>query len=266
MLIPYRIADEDREGDRQRNWAWLQAYWQNELPLAEVVIGHYEGFPYSKTSAVNDAARRAHGDVFVILDADCYLSGRVIMECARRIRRAEDRDRHLWFVPYRHMYRLPPGPTQEVLDSDPAHPLRFGFPYHVDDGYGAPGIDGHHYGAMAMIMSREAFWTIGGMDRRYKGWGSEDVTFMFAMDTLWGRHQTTNNDIFHLYHAGIGDNWTTRQWKGQEGYMPLKNLAMRYSRARFDLERMRHLVDEGTEPGEGGWWDRALRFVRIRRV
>jgi glycosyltransferase involved in cell wall biosynthesis len=252
LLVPFRVSPDDAMDDRTRNWHWLRAYWEHELPDAEIVIGHYEGTPFSKTAAVNEAADRASGDVLVILDADCYIAGSVITECAERIQEAESRGRPLWFVPYRHFHRLPPEATLILLRSDPRSPLRFSFPYVVDDGYGAPGVAGHHYGALVTMMPREAFWQVGGMDERFVGWGAEDIAFMHAVDTLYGRHQASNNDVFHLYHGGIGDSWNTRQWSGQTAYMPQHHLATRYSLARFDRDRMRALADEGLSAAYGG--------------
>jgi glycosyl transferase family 7 (putative galactosyltransferase) len=244
LLVPFRVAPDDSQDDRARNWSWLQRYWERELPEAEIVLGHYDGVPFSKTAAVNDAAGRASGEVLVILDADCYLDGQVITDCAERIMDAEARGRPLWFVPYRHFHRLPPEATEILVQSDPTHPLRFHFPYVVDDGYGAPGVAGHHYGALVTIMPAAGFWQVGGMDERFVGWGGEDIAFMHAVDTLYGRHRTSNNDVFHLYHAGIGSSWDTRRWSGQSAYMPQHRLAMRYSMSRFDQMRMRSLVDE----------------------
>jgi hypothetical protein len=245
LLVPFRLDPEDAKGDRAHNWAWLQTYWEHELPGAEIVIGAYDGTPFSKTAALNDAAGRASGDVLVLLDADCYIAGEVISEAAARIRSAEARGRPLWFVPYRRFHRLSATATGRVLASDPLDPIRFTFPYAADAGYaGEVGRAGHHYGALITIMPATAFWQVGGMDERFVGWGGEDIAFMHAVDTLYGRHQTTNNDVFHLYHAGIGDTWDTRQWFGQSAYMPMHQLAMRYSLARFDSVRMRGLVDE----------------------
>ena len=265
LLVPFRPAQWDEDDYRTRDWQWLRQYWAHELPDAEIVLGTDDGYPFSKTAAINDAARRATGDIFVILDSDCYISGRVLKSCARRIRNAESRGRALWFVPYRRFHRLPPSVTDELLDSDPTNPLRFGDPYPYlpgDHPYGQR-VDGHHYGALITMISRHAFWDVmGGTDLRFRGWGSEDVAWMFAADTLYGRHQTSDNDVFHMYHHGIGSTWKTRQWEGQESYLPQHELAMRYNRARFDLEAMRRLVDHGHHPHDR--WDRFLRATHLR--
>jgi len=53
----------------------LRNYWEEMLPEAEIIIGRDPKLrlPFSKTYAVNAAAKKAHGKYFVILDADAYL-------------------------------------------------------------------------------------------------------------------------------------------------------------------------------------------------
>jgi predicted glycosyltransferase involved in capsule biosynthesis len=95
LLVPYR----DDGSRRSATWEWLRKYWRHELPGAEVVIGHNGHVPFCKTMAVNYAFRRCHGDIVVILDADCYIPGDVILEAAKRIRKARRQGHKLWFVP-----------------------------------------------------------------------------------------------------------------------------------------------------------------------
>src|SRR5277367_444464 len=73
ILVPVHIT----EPERAKNWQWLKAYWQSSLPGAEIVIGddsEVDKVPFSKSAAVNNAASRARGNVFVIVDADVYIS------------------------------------------------------------------------------------------------------------------------------------------------------------------------------------------------
>lgn len=242
LLIPFSSKDPVR----QRNFQWLLRYWTTELSEAEVIIGTSHGGVFCKSEALNNAAKRSTGRVLVILDADAYLSGEVIDRCADRI--LEELGNGLWYVPYRRLYRLTEETTQAVVDSDPATPLRFQSPpplAFVEDS-GLKSSYGHRYGAMCMIIPREALDTLGCFDERFdKGWGGEDVSMLRALDTLYGRHKTTDNDIYHLWHPVIGDGLNARAWAGQqvlEGNMRLTN---QYNRATNQPSLMRALVDEG---------------------
>jgi hypothetical protein len=161
LLVPFRSDS----AHRTRVWEWLHAYWEHELPGAEIVMGSDEHRPFCKTAAVNRAFRESHGDIVVILDADAYLPGSVILDCARRIRSARRRGRKLWFIPYRHFYRMTEAATEDIVESEPDNPLRVPDPPPhdlVEDPINS--AYGHWFGALIQIMPREAFEAAGGMD------------------------------------------------------------------------------------------------------
>jgi glycosyltransferase involved in cell wall biosynthesis len=246
----------------------LKKYWKRQLPDAEIIIGHDYFQPFSKTSAVNDAARKAKGDVFVILDADVILDPAVIERCAELIMESEARGYPLWFIPYRRAYRLTQFATSYLLDRDPKwYELDFDEErdrWMMDDPSTA--AYGHRYGAMCQIMSRTAFFTVGGMDCRFRGWGGEDVSHMRAVDTLYGKHKTTNNPIWHLAHFKIGNTYQTREWSRQARPLPNGNLAQRYYRALGDKVRMRNLVREGHDACQHpNFFDRLIEVFRCVR-
>jgi hypothetical protein len=107
----------------------------------------------------------------------------------------------------------------------------------------SPGA-GHQYGAMAQMMPREAFYTVGGMDPRFRGWGSEDVSMLRALDTLWGQHEVEAGPILHLWHHRLGNNHLNRRWVGQSWEVANSRLAQRYAGAYAEPEYMRGLADE----------------------
>jgi glycosyltransferase involved in cell wall biosynthesis len=211
-LIPFR--DDNAEG-RLANFEWLLSFWRHELPNAEIVIGEDQGSPFSKTCALNNAFKQSHGDIIVLLDADCYIDPVVITQCAYRIRKARREGDPLWFVPYRHLYRLTKEATAHLLASDPAAAWRFPVPPKVFDCGDMHGSGvGHWFGALIQIMPREAFEVTGGMDPVFRGWGGEDVTFLRILDTLYTHHRTSGNQVIALWHPQHGDA-LLRMWDGQ---------------------------------------------------
>lgn len=260
LLVPFHSDGE--HGWRDKDWKWLKRYWKKELPGAEIVIGHdrdadvSRGIPFSKTNAINNAAERCHGDIIVILDADCYIPGSVITHCAERIRSARNRGVRLWFVPYRHIYRLTKKATERLLASPSDDPFRFPEPPDPNDVEDTSGsLFGHKFGALIMIMPREGFETVGCMDPRFRGWGGEDVSFLRALDTLWVKHKNTSSDVLHLFHPRVGlhgkvhnphpANWQVRVWPGQDRPRANDGLASAYNRATDKPALMRELVDSG---------------------
>lgn len=248
LLVPFTPGDPDRD----RLWAWLRDYWQTQLPKAEIVMGFdpdYDpdsGVSFSKTAAVNAAAKQARGDVLVILDADAYISPELIVYCAEEIRRARRFKRRLWFVPYRRFYRVSEGITDEILASNPRNPWTLHDPLpktEIDPTNRASAHYGHHFAAMIMVLPREAFEVTGGMDERFAGWGGEDISFMRAVDTIYNNHKTVDHAVYHLYHPTIGAG-IHRQWSGQTEKMPFTVLGSRYNAAYGDRARMLRLNSE----------------------
>jgi hypothetical protein len=244
LLVPFRASA--KHPHRARIWEWLKRYWSHELPDAEIVVGHSTSEAFCKTEAVNDAAARARGRIFVILDSDAYIRGSAILHCARAIEEAQRRGQKRWFIPYRRLYRLTEASAEMVLNSDPMWPYRFTSPPPDDAVESTVGsMHGHHFGAMIQIMPREAFEAVGCMDTRFKGWGGEDVAFMRAVDTLYAKHKTIAVDVLHLWHPNIGTSVLDRMWEGQDKPGQNSRLAKSYSRATGDRVAMRALVDAG---------------------
>ena len=240
LLVPFRTDNAERE----RNWSWLKAYWETQLPDAEIIIGTDDNVPFCKTSAVNDAFSRSSGDIIVILDADCYIDAESVTECARRIREARKTGKKLWFIPYRRFYRLTERASEFLLNSEPDEPYLFADPPPLDDLESTSGVSfGHWYGALIQIMPREAFVAVGGMDTRFRGWGSEDISFMHAVDTLFARHKTYNGPAYHVCHPTIQGRWKgTRQWAGQQKQEMNDWLSWQYDQAAGDYEEMKRVV------------------------
>lgn len=241
LLIPFSTKDKYRK----RTFKWLLKYWKHELPDAEIIIGKSRGKPFCKGEALNNAAREAKGKVLVILDADAYISGKVLDKCADQI--LENLENHLWFVPYRHLYRLTKGVSEVITSSCPEDPVRIPCP--PPDEYVSDNKDrskyGHRYGAMIMMFPREALEVLGCFDERFRGWGGEDVALLRALDTLYGKHKTKRGCVFHLWHPFIGENYKTRVWEGQEEANANQKLANKYHKATRHPSKMRKLVDDG---------------------
>ena len=261
LLVPFK---DNGEG-RAQAWNWLQRFWTAHLKSVEIVVGTPAGLPFNKAVAINQAAKKAKGRIFVILDADAYMDPAVIQACADRIDAALKARKKLWFMPYDKLYRLNPGATAALIRSNPKLPYKVPSPppqawlETTPDPSGGHSCNyGHQYGAMCMVMPREAFTTVNGMDPGFRwGWGSEDACFLKALDTLYTQHEVARADILHLWHTRPGTNWETRKWVGQNAQFGAANsrLAQRYQAAVGEYHWMRALVDEH-KPAKRRWWRR----------
>ena len=257
FLIPFH--DRNKKSQRMKNWIWLKKYWQTQLPEAEIVVGIDEKshrnpkIPFSKSCAVNNAASRAHGDIFVIVDADGYAMPEHILTCAEKIRKARKRGNRLWFIPYRQFFRLTEAATAKVLKSSPEKPCRFSTPPPANCILDAGGSQhGHWFGALIQILPREAFDIVGGWDPRFRGWGGEDHAIARATDTIYWMHKTLPGQVLHLWHPMLSPDgsasyvgWEARMWSGQTEAGLNNDLAAKYYGAGGHPKRMRKLVEEG---------------------
>lgn len=248
ILVPFRDDGEHRS----RVWRWLRRYWRAQGLDAEIIQGFDDGGnPFSKAVAVNQAATLARGHIFLVLDADAYMSAATLQRCADHIETRSRSGTDTWLMPYNYLYRLAQDPTLRVLSSspeDPAmpstavpHPRLLEIDY---GGYDPSPNAGHQYGAMAMMMPRDGFYAVGGMDPRFRGWGSEDVSMLRSLDTLWGQHEVAVGPILHMWHERVGNNHLNRRWVGQPWEVANSRLAQRYATAYAEPEYMQGLADE----------------------
>lgn len=240
LLVPFRDDGEHRG----EVWNWLRRYWNATFPQAEIVQGHDDGTPFSKAVAVNHAASLARGRTFVVIDADAYLPAAVLQGCADSIDAALHNNTRRWFIPYSHLYRLNEPYTKSLLGAAPTVSV----PLPPDEAsreiVTTDVTYGHRYGALAQVMPREAFGLVEGMDPRFRGWGSEDVSFLRALDTLYTQHEVTQAHIAHLWHAKTGNDYMSRQWVGQSWGAANERLHQRYAAAAAEPAAMRGLARE----------------------
>lgn len=248
LLVPFR---NDHQEGRAENWQWLKQYWEYCLPEAEIIVGDAPGEPFSKSCAVNAAYRASSGDVLVQIDADCYIDPSVILNCAEQIREGRSREpcEYVWFVPYNRLFRLTRVSTLMLIGSEPSDPFTFSSPPDDDEVGPTNGSGfGHWFGALIQIYPREAFQFVHGMDARFRGWGGEDVAFVLALDTLFGVHRLTTNQVLTLWHSVLAKPGTNpdllRIWENQED--PRKNwkMAGKYRKALRNPKEMRSIIDE----------------------
>jgi hypothetical protein len=211
ILVPFRDAD----GSRTRAKDWIVRRWAHYWPDAEIIEAADDGVdPFNKALAVNNAAARATGDIYIILDADTWIDPAHITRALGEI----ESGRAKWVVPATRSLRLKQDISNQLMALDPTGPL--------------PPIQVHHaeqrglVAGFCWVVPAELWWRSAwynedgerrGMDERIRGWGGEDTLWTWVLDTMsQRRHARLAATLMCLWHerprqAGLG-----RIWQGQD--------------------------------------------------
>lgn len=182
-LIPYK-ADQGR---RDYLWSLVQQRYQVLLPQIELCLGIDNSEPFCRSRAVNNAAKLATGDVFLIVDSDIIFEPSLIDQISAVIWE------NAWIIPFSNGYRLTELASELLINQ--------GLPasFSIDTNHDIVGNDTFP-GCMFSALTRRNFEEVGGMDEHFEGWGYEDVSFGLALDTLCGPYLRLNDNIYHLWH------------------------------------------------------------------
>lgn len=176
VLVPFGADDSPAGKQRAAVWRFNSRRW-DKLRTAglidEVILGIDPLFgrctdaagrptPFSVSRALNDAAKHAHGDHFLLFGAD-HLPDPAVITWAR-----EQMRRHPWvrlhdvvlYASAAATHLMVNGPFDRVL-TDNADWTRHPAP--------CPGV---------LALTRRAFETAGGLDEQFQGWGYEDTEFL----------------------------------------------------------------------------------------
>ena len=223
VIIPFHD-----DGQRGPAFEWVRDKWKQLLPTAEIVVGTDRGVPFSKTTAVNDALRRATGEVLVVTDADAWLDPDAL---ENGIKQAQATGKLV--VPWRKILRFNQAAAEKIMAGEDVENVRRQLEHSSPEPRTA---------ATIFIIRRDALLSINGMDSRFRGWGYEDVSFRRACDALLGRSIYTAGEGYTLWHPrtmGVGRTW------GESDPGKLNSeLNGRYVKAERKPGVMRALVDE----------------------
>jgi hypothetical protein len=222
-LIPFK---SDHGGFRDKNLYYIKKRYETLMPDVELIIGEDASEPFNHSRAVNRAAAKATGDLFMVVDADVFFGTKLIDIII------QNEAFHPWIIPFSQGFKLSPKGSEEVLKSGQIKlPTSFA---EVD-------IESNcnFYGAFMNVMSREAFELVGGQDERFYGWGGEDESFARALDTLAGPHFRLYEPIFHLWHPPV-EYYHSYRTKNDE-------LKERYIKNFGNVEAMKELIAERTK-------------------
>ncbi|WP_238458080.1 galactosyltransferase-related protein [Alkalihalobacterium alkalinitrilicum] len=229
VLIPYKPDN----GLRDQLLAWVITFYKNVLPKIEICIGENHDDLFSRAQAINNAAKKATKDIFVIADGDIVYNPQVIKRSIQLL------EKYAWVIPYKKCLDLTEDSTNKLLKKPPHWPL----PKEIE--YTERFKDDTKYQSVGgfTILSRKNFNSVGGFDERFKGWGGEDDAFKHAMDTICGPHKRIEDEfIYHLWHPKVGGKKNPNIEKN-------RHFIRRYASCNGNIEKMKTLINKRKSMG-----------------
>jgi predicted glycosyltransferase involved in capsule biosynthesis len=232
VLVAFRDSSEEQW--RRRLWDFIRARLRVDHPDFEIIEGSDDGTdPFCKSAAINQAAEHASGDIFYILDCDSYVPPGQVLAAVSCIQILPGH----WWKPWQMKVKLNAKDTEEVLGLE-------AWDGTVSEQAVRKAENRNTYwSSPPLLLSREMFERVGGMDERFRGWGQEDDGFGYSLRAFYGLAEKIPGRAIHLHHPRIGRSGFD-QWPGQERSGTNVPLAIRYRRAARKPELMDALIAE----------------------
>lgn len=221
VLMPSGITDQWRADARQ----YVERWYAQHFGQAPLTVGKCaQASAWSKGEAVADAFERAGpgAQVLVIADADSFLDKPEDLRTAIELVRS---GKAAWVAPHRVVYRLRETETARLYADQLATPRLGALCRPIYEGPIGGGIT---------VVSRPAFELVRGIDRRFQGWGGEDLAFGWALETLVAPVTRLDGRLVHLWHPHPAPNL--------RGSPASEDLVARYRAARGVRRRMAAVI------------------------
>jgi hypothetical protein len=230
VIIPYSNTAEDREAALN----FVHAWWKNNFPEWEVIVS--SPVPWAKAIACHFGVKQATYDNIILADADSFIyEPNGLIEYIQLIESGVAK----WVVPHDKVHRLTEQATQILYKENLLNINKTHYPPYMSC-----------FGGGMVLLSKQAWKDSGGMDVRYIGWGGEDRSFGYALETLVGPVYKGHSKLIHLYH----DNQGPRNPISKETI----RLIEKYQKARHRPVLMSRLRDEIRDTLEARGGDYAL--------
>lgn len=174
-------------------WDWLADRYRALIPEAEIVVSDDERYgKFNRAAARNRAVEKASHDLILVVDADVLFHRAQIDQAIDAVIYEDAK----WVTPYTLYLKADQFQTKAILAQPP------------DIDVPLPERDARHWSTLTgtaglMLVTREAWDTVGGYDETFTGWGWEDFAIVVALETLVHGVVRTEGFALHLDHERL---------------------------------------------------------------
>lgn len=214
------------ESTRRTIHDWVMGEWRRLFPDVDIFEADSPDRAFNRSQARNDAVNWAftHVDTVLVVDADVVPLHGPVLAALREMERHPDQIR--WMTPYTAYMKAGRRATASIMAGVPVDQIddqQFGWRTHT----GTAGL---------MLVTREAWETVGGYDETFTGWGWEDWAIVVALETLVHGVTRTHGTCVHLEHSRSRSRLREKQ--------QMATLYEPYMAAHGDPEAMTALLGE----------------------
>ncbi len=157
--------------------------------------------PSSKAAACNAGVAAALTPVVALIDADTLVSPAALLSCVDRIAHPGDRTPIAAIRPFGCLVDLDDAATEKMHRTGvlPAAGSA--------SGDASRALEHIPLAGGILVIDREAYLAVGGMDESFRGWGGEDDAFSHALIRSGVDSRILRDEVaFHLWHAREADD------------------------------------------------------------
>lgn len=208
-IVPFRATSPARSENLITVLRWL-----TEVPVSVVVSEHsaqsevdLTDFPevrsvwekstgaFSKSAACNAGVVVASTPVIALVDADTMVQSRALRACINRIVNPGERESIQAIRPFGRLIDLGENQSRNVQETGE-------LPRGLTDASDAFRSSEHiPLAGGILVIEREAYLSIGGMDESFLGWGGEDDAFSSALKRCGVKGRILTPEVgYHLWH------------------------------------------------------------------
>lgn len=184
VVIPFDPAGDEA---RARAFEFVRGHYAARHPTWRIVAGAGDsGEVWSKGAAVAGLLEQTSAELLVIADADSFIADHATLAEAVHLVAVRNAT---WVVPHVKVHRLTEAATLEVYAGRRPRLGKTVRPPYV-------GL----IGGGILVIRRTDFLRAGGFDPRFLGWGGEDQSLGWALETLVGWPTRLEGTLVHLWH------------------------------------------------------------------
>ena len=195
LILPFKNSNDERS----RILEWSIERYKKVFPEFEIVVEENNDVLFNKSKAINAAVERASHDILCMCDIDALYDRRLVVNALPLLGKTG-----CVKVPECNgafgtgCLALREECTEQLFNSK--IPL-----VNIELTYDWRNIANHF-----ALVTKETFYSAGGYDEGFKGWGCEDNAFFKAMEIMSGPFEPINWPVYHLWHTLSPEQALTR--------------------------------------------------------